>query len=90
MVVSLLSATLARCCGQSRVAVGLVGGASDLRDLIRWHLSGRPDDRRPSLARGWRWEICGQTLMDVLTGRRALRVVDPEADVPVALDPVQE
>ncbi|HEY2154049.1 MAG TPA: ribonuclease D [Isosphaeraceae bacterium] len=90
MVVSLLSATLARCCGQSRVAVGLVGGASDLRDLIRWHLAGRPDDRRPSLARGWRWEICGQTLMDVLTGRRALRVVDPEADVPVALDPVEE
>ncbi len=90
MVVSLLSATLARCCGQSRVAIGLVGGASDLRDLIRWHLSGRPEDRRPSLARGWRWENCGQTLMDVLTGRRALRVVDPEADVPVALDPVEE
>lgn len=90
MVVSLLSATLARCCGQARVAVGLVGGASDLRDLIRWQVTGRPDDRRPSLARGWRWEVCGETLMDVLTGRRALRVVDPEADVPVALDPVDE
>jgi ribonuclease D len=90
MVVSLLSATLARCCGQERVAVGLVGGASDLRDLIRWHLDGRPDDRRPALAHGWRWDVCGQTLMDVLTGRRGLRVVDPEADVPVALDPVEE
>ena len=88
MVVSLLSATLARCCGQERVAVGLVGGASDLRDLIRWQVEGRPDDRKPSLAHGWRWEVCGETLMDVLTGRRALRVVDPEADVPVALDPV--
>lgn len=88
MVVSLLSATLARCCGQARVAAGLVGAASDLRDLIRWQSDGCPDDRRPSLARGWRWEVCGQTLMDVLTGRRALRVVDPEADVPVALDPV--
>jgi ribonuclease D len=88
MVVSLLTATLARCCGQARVAVGLVGGASDLRDLIRWQSDGCPDDRRPSLAHGWRWEVCGQTLMDVLTGRRALRVVDPEADVPVALDPV--
>ncbi len=90
MVVSLLSATLARCCGQARVAVGLVGGSSDLRDLIRWQVEGRPEDQTPSLAKGWRWEVCGQTLMDVLTGRRALRVVDPEADVPVALDPVDE
>ena len=90
MVVSLLSATLARCCGQEHVAVGLVGGASDLRDLIRWYVEGRPEEQTPSLARGWRWEVCGQTLMDVLSGRRALRVVDPEADVPVALDPVDE
>jgi ribonuclease D len=90
MVVSLLSATLARCCGQAKVAVGLVGGSSDLRELIRWQVEGRPEDRVPSLAKGWRWEVCGQTLMDVLTGRRALRVVDPEADVPVALDPVDE
>lgn len=90
MVVSLLSATLARCCNQARVAVGLVGGASDLRELIRWQVDGRPELRRPSLARGWRWEVCGQTLMDVLTGRRALRVVDPEAEVPVALDPVED
>lgn len=88
MVVSLLSATLARCCGQARVAVGLVGGASDLRDLIRWQVDGRPEARRPSLAKGWRGEVCGETLLDVLAGRRALRVVDPEAEFPVALDPV--
>jgi len=90
MVVSLLSATLARCCGQAKVAVGLVGGSSDLRDLIRWQVEGRPEDQVPALAKGWRWEVCGATLMDVLTGRRALRVVDPEADVPVALDPVDD
>ncbi len=88
MVVSLLSATLARCCGQARVANGLVGGASDLRDLIRWKVDGCKPETAPALATGWRWEVCGQTLMEVLTGRRALRVVDPEADVPVALDPV--
>ena len=90
MVVSLLSATLARCCGQNRVAVGLVGGAGDLRELIRWHVEGRPDDRIPSLAEGWRKDVCGETLIDVLSGRRALRVVDPEADIPVALDPVAD
>jgi ribonuclease D len=88
MVVSLLSATLARCCGQARVAVGLVGGASDLRDLIRWQVEGFQEDRRPDLAKGWRREVCGEVLLDVLQGRRALRVVDPESDIPVALDPV--
>jgi ribonuclease D len=88
MVVSLLSATLARCCGQARVAVGLVGGASDLRDLIRWQVEGCHEDRRPTLAQGWRREVCGEVLLDVLRGRRALRVVDPESDIPVALDPV--
>ncbi len=88
MVVSLLSATLARCCGQERVAIGLVGGAGDLRELIRWQVDGRPNDHRPVLAEGWRKEVCGDTLLDVVAGRRALRVVDPEADIPVALDPV--
>ena len=54
-------------------------------------LAGRGPPRGPSSRRspsGWRREVCGETLLDVLTGRRALRVVDPEADVPVALDPV--
>jgi ribonuclease D len=90
MVVSLLTATLSRCCGQSRVAVGLVGGASDLRDLIRWQVEGCPDERRPSLTEGWRRDVCGEVLLDVLNGRRALRVVDPQSDVPVALDPVDD
>jgi ribonuclease D len=70
------------------VASGLVGSVGDLKDLVRWHLDGRPEARRPALVRGWRGEVCGQVLLDVLAGRRSLRVSDPAADVPVALDPV--
>ena len=88
MVISLLAATLNHCCARNQVAPGLVGTATDLKDLVRWHAEGMPEARRPSLARPWREEVCGQTLLDVLTGRRALRVVDPLADVPVALDPI--
>ncbi|WP_435017025.1 ribonuclease D [Tundrisphaera sp. TA3] len=88
MVVSLLAATLAQSCAQNHVAVGLTGGASDLKDLIRWHADGQPSDRTPELLQGWRAEVCGKTLLDVLSGRRALRIVDPEAEVPVALDDV--
>lgn len=89
MVVSLLNATLNQCAAQRKVAASLVGSSSDLKDLIRWHSAGQPEARRPSLLRGWRGEVCGQTLLDVLAGRRALRIVDPEAEVPVALDPIE-
>ena len=88
MVVSLLSATLSQTCVQGRVAVGLAGGSNDLKDLVRWYLDGQAEDRAPHLLRGWRRQVCGETILDVLSGRRALRIVDPEADVPVALDPV--
>ena len=89
MVVSLLAATLSHCCAALRIAPGLVGTATDLKDLIRWHADGMPESRRPALVQGWRDEVCGRTLLDVLSGRRALRVVDPMAEVPVALDPIE-
>ena len=88
MVVSLLSASLSQAATQGKVAVGLVGGASDLKELVRWYLDGQVPERTPDLLQGWRNEVCGQTLLDVLSGRRALRIVDPQAEVPVALDPV--
>ncbi len=87
MVVSLLAAALAQCCAQNKVASGLVGTASDLKSLFRWHSQGQPEDRRPDLAQGWRREVCGATLLDVLSGQVALRVVEPQSDVPVALEP---
>ena len=53
---------------------------------MNWHVNGRPQSRRPSLAQGWREEVCGRVLLDVLAGKRGLRVVDPEADIPVSID----
>jgi ribonuclease D len=90
MVVSLLSATLSQACAQGRVAVGLAGSSNDLKDLVRWYVDGQDEGRAPDVLKGWRREICGRTLLDVLSGRRALRIVDPESEVPVALDPVAD
>jgi ribonuclease D len=86
MVINLLSATLTRCCAQARVASSLVGSQADLKDLVRWYVDGFGEEYRPDLARGWRGEVCGQALLDVVSGRRSLRIVDPTAAVPVALD----
>jgi ribonuclease D len=90
MVVSLLAATLNQCCAESRISPALVGSSSDLKALVRWFVEECPEGHEPDLVRGWREEVCGRTLVDVLAGRRALRVVDPAADVPVALDPVSK
>ena len=86
MIVNLLAAAMAKCCAQARVATGLFGTTSDLKELVRWHVEGRPEGHRPFLASGWRDFVCGETLLDVITGTRALRVVDPVADVPVSVE----
>jgi ribonuclease D len=88
MVVSLLNATLGQCCAEMRLAAPLVGTSGDLRELVRWHASGRDQAERPALLEGWRGAACGRVLLDVLSGRRALRIVDPTADVPVAVEPL--
>jgi ribonuclease D len=88
MLVNVLSAALAHCCVQKKVAVGLIGSTNDLKALIRWHQQERPEESRPQLATGWRDGVCGETLLDVLSGRRSLRVVDAQGEVPVDVEAV--
>jgi ribonuclease D len=88
-VANLLSAALAQLCIQNKVACSLVANVSDLKHLIRWYLDGRPDHDRPVLLRGWRDELCGELLLEVLEGRRTFRVIDPASEFPVALEPAR-
>jgi ribonuclease D len=85
-VTNLLSAALAQCCVQNQVAGSLVANVADLKDLVRWHKDGRDLSHPPALLQGWRGELCGTLLLDVLEGRLALRVVDPVSEFPVALE----
>jgi ribonuclease D len=85
MVTSLLHATMAHCCAQHKLSPGLVGTTNDLKELVRWSLEGRPDRRRPDLVSGWRAEVCGKALIEVLEGRTALKINNPGAEVPVTL-----
>lgn len=88
MVVSLLAATLNQCAAAHRVATPMVGTTADLKALVRWHNEGQPESRRPAILEGWRGAVCGETLLEVLAGRRALRIIDPAAEVPVAFDAI--
>ena len=67
-VTNLLSAALAQCCAQKQIAGSMVANLADLKQLIRWHLDGRSDTRLPALLEGWRSELCGRHLLDVLEG----------------------
>jgi hypothetical protein len=90
MVVNVLGAVLNRSCSEHRLSPGIVGTSSDLRDLVRWYLAGQPDAEAPDLARGWRREVCGDSLLDVLAGRRSIRVTAPGSDDPLTIDPVAD
>lgn len=82
----LLGLALANRCAELNVAMGLVGRVADLRHLVRWHVYGEQDGEPPRLTQGWRAEVCGDLLTDVLDGKIALRIADPQSDHPLVFE----
>lgn len=82
----LLGLALANRCAELNVAMSLVGKTSDLRHLVRWHAYGEREGTPPRLTQGWRAEVCGDLLRDVLNGKITLRVADPQSDHPLVFE----
>ena len=64
----------------------------DVRDLVEYRLHPPADGEDveiPVLAQGWRAEVVGQTLDDVLSGEIAIRVRNPKSDNPLSLERVK-
>jgi ribonuclease D len=82
-----LTAALGGICQQARIAPALVGATQDIRDLIAWRL-GLPgaDEQPPGLTRGWRAEVVGRKIDDLLTGKTVIRIGDPLADEPLIFE----
>lgn len=83
-----LFSALGTICRRQGIAPGLVGTPNDVRDLVMYRTGQWPRPDPPLLARGWRAELLGRTLDDLLAGRLALRVGDPMADVPLVFQPL--
>ncbi len=79
----LLGIALANRCAEMNVSQTLVGTTSDLRHLVRYHVYGEQSEEKPRLMSGWRAEVCGDLLTDVLDGKISMRVADPESDHPL-------
>lgn len=89
-----LSTALASLCRSLDLAGALVGTASDVRDLVAYRL-GFINGEPPVLARGWRAQVIGTLIDDLLAGKLSIRIADPLSDHPLAfesttLDPKSE
>jgi len=66
----------------------LVGTPGDVRELIVYRND--PDHRKhhrlPKLATGWRAEVVGKLFDELLSGKKAAKIVDPESDHPLAFE----
>jgi ribonuclease D len=84
-----LSSALTSICRSAAVAPSIVGTASDVRDLIAYHLRiGDAGDAPPILGQGWRAKVVGQLIEDLLSGQVAVRIKDPLAEEPLVFDRV--
>ena len=84
-----MSSALTSICRAARVATSIVGTAQDVRDLVAWRLAaegGREPGEPPVLATGWRAEVVGQLLDDLLAGKTSIRIRDPRSDEPLSFE----
>jgi ribonuclease D len=83
-----LAAALSSICRGANLSSSLVGSASDVRELIafRLGLDGAKKGEPPLLARGWRAEIVGSVIEDLLAGRMAIRIAEPLSDHPLVIE----
>ena len=84
-----LATALASVCRAQQVAPSLVGSVEDVRDLIAHHLANHTSAGQPppALARGWRAEVVGRAIEDLIAGRMAVRVGDPASEQPLIIEP---
>jgi ribonuclease D len=68
-----------------QVDASLLAATSDLREVVRWHL-GSVDDGPPQVLTGWRGEILEPVLVDLLEGKRSVRVRDVTSPNPICID----
>ena len=88
MLGQFLNTALSSVCHRNHLAPSLVGSVTDVREFVAFELNvGRlPQDELPRLAQGWRKEVVGNLIDDLLAGRLAIRIDDPLSAHPLTID----
>ena len=90
MLPLLLEAVLEEVCRQQEIDPTLLGGAADLREVVRWYAADRDAQPLPALMQGWRATVCGAVLEAALDGRVRVRVGDVMAEQPLVVEGLPE
>jgi len=84
MLTQFLSAALAYICRTKKISPAIVATSDDLRDFVKYRLDRIDSDLSPpSLVTGWRAEIVGKDLDDLLHGRIGMVLDNPQSDMPI-------
>ncbi len=73
---------------QVDLAPALVGSPSDVRDWIASRAGRAQGEQASLLARGWRAKVIGKVLDDLLDGKLAIRISNPNLEHPLVFEPV--
>ena len=87
LLAQFVNIALGTICRSAEVAPSIVGTAQDVRDLVAYHLNlWDAAEPPPALAQGWRAEVVGQVIVDMLAGKLAVSIRDPLADEPLQFE----
>jgi ribonuclease D len=67
---------------EHQIDMALLATSADLQEFVRWRL-GLTEEAPPQLIDGWRGEILGQPLIELLEGTRVIRVADGNSPKPL-------
>ncbi len=85
LIVNLLTAVLGDLCARRQLAANLVANNQDIMLLVRARLQGAPLLAESLLTQGWRCQHVLPELLEMLAGRRSLRIADLQAEAPFQL-----
>lgn len=90
LLAQFLAPALASVCRHVEVAASMVGTASDVRELVAHRLGyhREEEDKVPMLARGWRAELVGKLIEDLLDGKKSIRITNAKHADPLAFDDI--
>jgi ribonuclease D len=89
MLGQFLNTALSCVCRGMQLTPSIVATVDDVRELVA-HRLGLLESNAPApvLAQGWRAEVIGKVMDDLLAGQLAIRIVDPLSEQPLAFEPV--
>jgi ribonuclease D len=90
LLAQFLAPALASVCNHAEIAASMVGTASDVRELVAYRLGYQREveDRLPILATGWRQELVGKLIEDLLDGKKSIRITNAKHSDPLAFDDI--